>query len=65
MTNEIIFHVIEIAVLGIPLWWGAIRLYFIVSEYPPHRHEEDRIIYPRGMEPGKTVIWSRSRNERP
>lgn len=52
MTAELIFHGVEIFILGVPLWWGAIRLAIILREYPPHRHDNGHILYPAGYEPG-------------
>jgi hypothetical protein len=28
-----------------------VRLFAILTEYPPHRHNGDVVIYPRGMRP--------------
>jgi hypothetical protein len=28
-----------------------VRLFAILQEYPPHRHNGDIIVYPRGMKP--------------
>lgn len=44
--------IVEMVVLGVPLWWGAIRSYFIFREFPPHIHENGHVRYPRGYEPG-------------
>ena len=56
MTPEIIFHAIEIVVLGAPLWWGVLRVAVILREFPPHRHiNGSTIVYPHGMEPGEAV----------
>jgi len=41
-------------VLGLPLWAGLARMFFVFREYPPHVHDEKdvaRIRYPRGYEP--------------
>ncbi len=29
------------------------RIYDILKDYPPHRHVNDKIIYPRDYEPGE------------
>lgn len=48
-------HLVEIVVLGVPLWYTAIRFFFVIREYPPHIHDNGLIRYPRGYEPGKIV----------
>lgn len=53
MTPDMIVHLIEILVIGAPLWWGAIRFASILKDFPPHRHDNGNILYPRGYEPGK------------
>lgn len=48
------YHVAEMIVLGLPLWAGLARMFFVFREYPPHVHDEKdvaRIRYPRGYEP--------------
>ena len=57
MNLDTAIHIVEIVVLGAPLWYVTIRLVVIFREYPPHVHEYDRkgyptIRYPRGYEPG-------------
>ena len=55
INAEIIFHLLEMLVLGAPLWYGAIRLAVILREFPPHVHEEGNMIrYPIGYTPGRT-----------
>ncbi len=53
MSPDAKFHIIEMAVIGIPLWWGVLKMLFVFREYPPHRHDNGHILYPRGMEPGQ------------
>ena len=53
MTSEVLFHIVEIIILGAPLWYGVVRLSVIFREYPPHLHENGNIRFPKGMEPGK------------
>ena len=54
MSSEFWIHLVEIVVLGVPLWFGAMRLYVILGEFPPHLHDSDEgIRYPRGMYPGR------------
>ena len=48
-----LLHVIEIVVLGAPIWWGAIRLSSIMRDFPPHRHDNGNILYPKGYEPSR------------
>lgn len=49
-----IIQIISTLVLGIPLW-RLVRLVFLLTDYPLHRHERGLIIYPPGYEPGKVV----------
>lgn len=59
-------HLLEIVILGLPLWFGVIRFFFIVREYPPHVHEDGgNIRYPRGFEPGRTQRIFNQRSEKP
>jgi hypothetical protein len=51
MSTDTLLHLLEIVVLGTPLWWGGIRLVNVLREYPPHRHVNGKIEYPKGMEP--------------
>ena len=53
MTTDNMLHIAEILVIGAPLWWGAIRLASIFKDFPPHRHTNGHIFYPKGYEPGK------------
>jgi hypothetical protein len=55
MSTDTMLHLAEIVVLGLPLWFGVIRFFFIFREYPPHVHESNGVIrYPSGYEPGVT-----------
>jgi hypothetical protein len=59
MTTDTLLHLAEIFIIGAPLWWSAIRLASILRDFPPHRHDNGHIIYPKGYEPG-VVEKSRS-----
>lgn len=53
MSADNLLHIIEIVVIGAPLWWSVFRLASILRDFPPHRHDNGHIIYPKGYEPGK------------
>ena len=53
MSFDNFLHVVEILVLGAPLWWSAFRLASLFKDFPPHRHDNGHIIYPKGYEPGR------------
>jgi hypothetical protein len=54
VNADMALHIAEILFIGVPIWWGAIRFFVVLKEYPPHVHENGGIIrYPKGMEPGK------------
>jgi len=57
LPSDWLFHVIELVVIGSPLWWGLFRIIAIQKDFPPHRHGKDvrDITYPRGYAPGETV----------
>jgi hypothetical protein len=55
---ELIFHVIDLAVLifgvATPIVWAVLRLRSILLDFPPHRHLAGGIIlYPKGYAPGR------------
>lgn len=57
MNLDNALHIVEIIVIGTPIWYGAIRLSILLREFPLHLHEYSRegvpsIRYPRGYEPG-------------
>jgi len=52
MNTDTKLHLIEILIVGAPMWYGVIRLLSLMKDFPPHRHvPPDKIIYPRGMNP--------------
>jgi hypothetical protein len=63
MTPELWFHAVEILVLifgiAMPAMWGAFRLAMLVREYPPHRHINGKIVFPKGYEPSEVVYDKR------
>lgn len=34
--------------------WKVLRFFSLLRDFPPHRHDEDRIIYPFDYEPTET-----------
>lgn len=57
MGTELMLHLAEIVILGVPVWWGLLRFMSISKDFPPHRHGQDvrDITYPQGFEPGHIV----------
>jgi len=51
MSIDLAAHIVEIVVVGCPLWWGAFRLTSILRDFPPHRHVGKDIVYPKGYAP--------------
>ena len=51
MSADNILHIIEIIFIGAPIWWGVFRLASILKDFPPHRHDNGNILYPKGYEP--------------
>ena len=51
MSTDVILHLIEIVFVGAPLWYGVSRFIVVLKEYPPHRHINGKVEFPRGMEP--------------
>jgi hypothetical protein len=47
------YHIVELIVLGFPLWGGFIYLVAMLRLYPPHRHIDGKIEYPPGYAPGR------------
>lgn len=50
---------LETVVLGVPIIWGLLRMYFVIGEHPPHSHYDGEgkrvshigdtfVTYPRG-----------------
>ena len=56
MTTDNILHIIEILVVGAPIWGVAFRLTSIIKDFPPHRHANGNIIYPKGFEPSEVQV---------
>lgn len=56
-TREDWFHVTEIAILlfgvAAPITYGVIRLVAMLKDFPPHKHINGKILYPKGYEPGQ------------
>lgn len=54
-TADIWFHVVELGIMAfgvaLPILWGVSRLASLLKDFPPHRHLNGSIIYPRGYEP--------------
>jgi hypothetical protein len=63
MSTDTLLHILEIFIIGAPLWWGVIRLVSIMRDFPPHLHDNGNIIYPKGYEPGKRVALYRTENK--
>lgn len=61
MTTDNLLHIAEILVIGAPLWWSAIRLASILKDFPPHRHDNGNIIYPKGYEPSRVQTLFREK----
>ena len=59
MNADNVLHIIEIVVIGAPLWWSAIRLASILKDFPPHRHQNGDILYPKGYEPTRAQVLFR------
>jgi len=51
MSTDNILHIVEIVIIGAPIWYGAVRLSSIMKDFPPHRHDNGHILYPKGYEP--------------
>ena len=55
MTTEVWFHGAELFVMvfgmATPLLWGTFRLMSLLRDYPPHRHINGSILFPKGYEP--------------
>jgi hypothetical protein len=47
------YHIIEMVVLGLPLWGGLAYMWAIFRVYPPHRHINGKIEYPPRYSPGR------------
>lgn len=46
-----VLTIISFAVFFLIFYARIVRLFAIMEEYPPHRHNGDVIVYPRGMTP--------------
>lgn len=62
MNTDTLLHIVEILVIGAPLWWSVIRLVSIMKDFPPHLHDNESIRYPKGFEPGKRQTLFRSKS---
>ena len=51
--SDATYHILELVVLGFPLWGGFLTMIAVFRLYPPHRHVNGKIIYPPGLSPGK------------
>jgi len=58
MTYELWFHGVEVLILllgvALPMWRSSQRLRSILMDFPPHRHTNGKILYPKGYEPSKS-----------
>lgn len=50
MSVHDIRDLLEMVVIGIPMWWGLIRLLGITKDFPLHRHVGKRIMYPANVD---------------
>lgn len=54
---ETYFHGAEVLILlfgvALPMLRSSQRLRNILQDFPPHRHTNGKIIYPKGYEPSK------------
>jgi hypothetical protein len=52
------YHVLELLILGVPLWTGLLYFIVVLRLYPPHRHVglngKSVIEYPPHFSPGRT-----------
>jgi hypothetical protein len=59
MPVEYWFHAAELFVMvfgmACPMLWGAFRLMSLLRDYPPHRHINGRILFPKGYEPPEVM----------
>ena len=53
MSADAIYHIIELVILGVPLWGGFFYMLTIFRVYPPHRHVGGKIEYPPKFAPGR------------
>lgn len=53
--TETYFHGAEILILllgvALPMWRSSQRLRNILQDFPPHRHVNGKIIFPKGYKP--------------
>lgn len=47
------YHILEMVILGVPLWGGFFYMLSIFRIFPPHRHINGKIEYPPKFSPGK------------
>lgn len=48
--------IIALLVSFMAFYSRLVRLFAIFEEYPPHRHNADVIVYPRGMKPERPEV---------
>lgn len=51
MSLSTFLQLATMVVIGGPLWYAVIRYVVVFKEYPPHRHINGKLEYPRGFEP--------------
>lgn len=57
MNFDLQFHVAELLVIATAAWrvvMAANRITNMLKDYPPHRHENGLVSYPKGYEPPLT-----------
>lgn len=62
MSQESWFHLGEMIVMivfGSPCVWGILRIVSLLRDFPPHRHFNGKIMYPKGYEPPEVVSASK------
>jgi hypothetical protein len=52
-VSDSVYHILELVVLGVPVWGGLFYMMAIFRLYPPHRHINGKIEYPPKYAPGK------------
>ena len=62
-SSEYLHYVVDGAIL-LGIWKGIRtlnRLYDILIDFPPHRHENGLVLFPKGFEPGAVKHEQRGR----
>jgi hypothetical protein len=56
MTWDLVIHTVEL-VIALPVFWKANRFFNRIlserEEFPPHRHLNGHILFPKGLKPSK------------